>query len=69
MLDEPQFDFSQFIGKKWGTEVTEEQVKKFCGAEMIRVLKPTSPMTMDLRPYRPNVCIEEDETIVNMNMG
>ena len=69
MLDEPQFDFSQFIGKKWGTEVTEEQVKKFCGAEMIRVLKPTSPMTMDLRPNRVNVIIEEDKTIMMINMG
>ena len=69
MFDEPQYDFSQFIGKKWGTEVTEEEVKKFCGAEMIRVLDPFSAMTMDLRPYRLNVMIEEDNTIRNMNMG
>lgn len=69
MLRPKQIDFSQFIGKKWGTEVTEAEVKQFCGADMIRVLKPTSPMTMDLRPHRLNVMIENDNTITGMNMG
>lgn len=69
MFRPKQIDFSQFIGKKWGTEVTEEQVKQFCNAGMIRVLKPTSPMTMDLRPNRLNVMIENDNTIIGMNMG
>lgn len=63
------FDFSQFIGKKWESEVTEEQLKAFCHAEIVRVLYPTSPMTMDLRTERVNVIIEEDKTIMMINMG
>ena len=69
MFRQKQYDFSEFIGKEWETEVTEEQLTKFCNASMVRVLGPTSPMTMDLRPNRVNVIIEEDKTIMMINMG
>ena len=57
----PQIDFSSFIGKKLGTEVTEEQIKSHCNAASVRVLTPLSPMTMDLRHDRVNIFIENDK--------
>ena len=64
-----QPDFSEFVGKVWEVNVTEEQVKEFCGANTIRVLYPNSPMTMDIRPKRVNIFVEQDKTIIMMNMG
>ena len=62
--------FSQFIGLKWGEQVTDQHIKRANKAvRMIRVLKPNSIMTMDLRHDRANVFIEYDGTIMSITMG
>lgn len=62
-------DFSKFVGKKLGTEVTEDEIKQYASASEVRVLYPNSPMTMDLRHDRVNIMVEMDKTIQMINMG
>ena len=65
----PEVDFSAFIGKVLGTDVTEDQIKAHANANTVRVLGPLSPMTMDLRHDRVNIFVENDKKIINVNMG
>ena len=65
----PHIDFSAFIGKVLGTDVTEDQIKAHANANSVRVLDPNSMMTMDLRHDRVNIHIENDKKIIQVNMG
>ena len=65
----PHIDFSSFIGKVLGTNVTEDQIKAHAHANSVRVLDPDSMMTMDLRHDRVNIHIENDKKIIQVNMG
>ena len=65
----PEVDFSAFIGKVLGTDVTEDQIKAHANANTVRVLGPVSPMTMDLRHDRVNISVEDDKKITNVNLG
>lgn len=64
-----QFDFTPYIGKTLDTDFTADQIKTACGATSTRVLTPVSPMTMDFRPDRVNIIINEKKVIQVINMG
>lgn len=62
-------DFSSFIGKRLNAEVTEDQIKQHANAQIVRVLTPTSPMTMDLCWERVNIIIDDDGKIMSITIG
>ena len=67
MADVDQF-FKGFIGKTWGTDVTEETLKQNPKIKQIRVLTPNTPMTRDFCPIRCNVFVNEANKITALSM-
>ena len=64
-------ELKQFIGLKWGVDVTEDQLIELGNGRIqeVRVLYPNSKMTRDLNWERVNVFVLEDDTITQVYMG
>ncbi len=61
--------FAEFIGKKWGDEVTETKLKEKGQFNKLRVLEPGSMTTMDFIEDRLNVNVDETKKIVSFNFS
>lgn len=64
-------ELKQFIGMKWGVDVTEDQLIELGNGRIqeVRVLYPHSKMTRDLNWERVNVFVLDDDTITQVYMG
>ncbi len=52
-----------------GTAEMAEAARKDAGAELVRVLKPNQPMTLDYRGERLNVHVDANGKIVRLTCG
>ena len=70
-MNKMDVELKQFIGLKWGVDVTEDQLMELGNGSIqeVRVLYPNSKMTRDLNWERVNVFVLEDDTITQVYMG
>jgi hypothetical protein len=60
--------FNGFVGKTWGTDVTEDDLKKHPKIKQVRIVKPDSRMTRDFCPIRCNVFIDDANKITQLSL-
>lgn len=61
--------FKKYIGKKLGVNVTTEEIIHCTHASTCRVICPGMMVTMDYRPDRVNVRVNNSNVILSIYMG
>ena len=62
-------DFEKFIGKTLNVDVTIEEIKTEFNTENIRILNHTIPIEFHIDWTRINIIINENKTIISINLG
>ena len=62
-------DFEKFIGKTLNVDVTIEEIKTEFNTENIRILNHTIPIEFNIDWTRINIIINENKTIISINLG
>lgn len=50
-------------------EAATNMIKEQTGANVVRVLKPGQPVTMDYRPQRVNITVDDEQKVVLITCG
>ena len=61
--------FNEFVGKTWGTDVTENILRKKGQFNSVRVIGPDDMVTMDYQQSRLNVNVDEKRVILSFNFS
>ena len=61
--------FNEFIGKKWGTDATEDKLRTKGTFNSIRVLNEGDMATMDFQETRINVNLDSNGNVASIHYG
>jgi len=56
------------VGERITVELAE-QARELSGANLLRVIHPQQPVTMDYNPQRLNIDIDDDDSIIRLSCG